>query len=133
MSIIDEQIAEIEALAELATQGTWTYIEHVDCDYIAGPDAEPIAIGAAENLHDGYWMAAANPANILAIISRLRAAEMDAARYRWLKDQGHFRAMSMDMGGNHSWIGMGRAIGKGPTVDEAIDAAIKHKPNLEHN
>ena len=58
-------------------------------------------------------------------VQRLRAAEKDAARYRWLKDQGHFRAMSMDMGGNHSWIGMGRAIGKGPTVDEAIDAAIK--------
>ena len=47
----------------------------------------------------------------------------DAERYRFLKDHGHFRAMSMDMGGNHSWTGMGRNVGKGPRVDEAIDVA----------
>lgn len=62
-----------------------------------------------------------------ALISRLRAAEKDAERYRFLKDKGHFRAMSIDMGGNHSWTGMGRSVGKGPTVDEAIDAAMQEQ------
>ncbi|WP_217706418.1 hypothetical protein [Pseudomonas aeruginosa] len=52
------------------------------------------------------------------------ALRKDAERYRFLKDQGHFRAMGIDMGGNHSWTGMGRNVGCGPTVDEAIDAAI---------
>lgn len=56
---------------------------------------------------------------------RLRTAEKDAERYRFLKDQGHFRAMSMDMGGNHTWVGMGRSIGNGPTTDAAIDAAME--------
>lgn len=59
-----------------------------------------------------------------ALLARLHAAEKDAERYRHLKDQGHFRAMSMDMGGNHTWVGMGRCIGAGPTADAAIDAAM---------
>ena len=62
---------------------------------------------------------------VLALITRLREAERDAARYRWLKDQDHFRAMSMDMGGNHTWVGMGRCVGRGDTVDAAIDAAMQ--------
>jgi len=53
------------------------------------------------------------------------ALRKDAERYRWLKDQGHFRAMSIDMGGNHTWTGMGRNVGCGPTVDDAIDAALE--------
>ena len=113
MSIADEQIAEIEALVIKAQQSKnepW-FSKHGLAYWMLEEDAN--------------YVSCASPEFVLALISRLRAAEMDAVRYRWLKDQGHFRAMSMDMGGNHSWIGMGRAIGKGPTVDEAIDAAIK--------
>ena len=53
--------------------------------------------------------------------------EKDAARYRWLCEYGYFRAMSMDMGGNHSWTGAGRHIGKGVSIDAAIDAAMGEK------
>ena len=56
--------------------------------------------------------------------AEVEALRKDAERYRHLKDQGHFRAMSIDMGGNHSWTGMGRHVGKGQTVDEAIDSEI---------
>lgn len=59
-----------------------------------------------------------------AALAELEACRKDAERYRFLKGQGHFRAMSIDMGGNHSWTGMGRNVGKGPTVDDAIDAAM---------
>lgn len=55
------------------------------------------------------------------------ALRKDAERYRWLKDQGHFRAMSVDMGGNHAWAGMGRSVGAGGTVDAAIDTAMAAK------
>ena len=48
----------------------------------------------------------------------------DAARYRYLKQAGIFKAMSLDMGGNHTWTGVGRTIGRGRSVDEAIDDAI---------
>ena len=94
-TITDDQIAEIEEAAARKSSEGFLLVHNLSC----------------------Y--------GILSLIARLREAERDAARYRWLKDQGHFRAMSMDMGGNHSWIGMGRAVGKGPTVDEAIDAAMK--------
>ena len=61
--------------------------------------------------------------------AEVEALIKDAERYRHLKDQGHFRAMSMDMGGNHSWTGMGRHVGKGPTIDDAIDSEIaRSKP-----
>lgn len=55
--------------------------------------------------------------------ARLAAAEADAERYRHLKASGAFRAFSLDMSGKHTWIGVGRPIGEGSTIDEAIDAA----------
>ena len=55
-------------------------------------------------------------------VERLRA---DAERYRWLR--ARYRAMSMDMGGNHSWVPDGRVMRelRGPTLNAAIDAALK--------
>jgi len=49
----------------------------------------------------------------------------DAERYRWLKTG--FRAMSLDMGGNHTWVQRSSSMLRGPSVDEAIDAAMKEQ------
>ena len=52
------------------------------------------------------------------------ALAADAARYQWVKKQT--RAFSLDMGGQHSWAVTGSfSRAKGPSLDEAIDAAIK--------
>lgn len=61
-------------------------------------------------------------------IARLRAelesARVDAERYRYLKDIGVFRVLSLDMSGKHTWTLVGRPIrGEGSTIDVAIDAA----------
>jgi regulator of protease activity HflC (stomatin/prohibitin superfamily) len=66
------------------------------------------------------WIDRANKAE--AEVERLRA---DAERYRWLR--ARYRAMSMDMGGNHSWVPDGRVMRelRGPTLNAAIDAALK--------
>lgn len=114
--ITDKQIAQIEVLAESSTGGEWDYVEHDDCAYLEGPSGE--FIGTADHVHDGYWMAAANPARILALISRLRAAERDAARYRWLTDgkRGDYcwnNVLSKEDRGDHDCL------------DIAIDTAMK--------
>lgn len=70
---------------------------------------------------DGGWVRASDYDALRAEVDALRK---DAERYRFLKDQGHFRAVSIDMGGNHAWTGMGRSVGRGATVDAAIDAAL---------
>ena len=63
-----------------------------------------------------------NTAELRAEVERLRA---DAERYQWLR--ARYRAMSMDMGGNHSWVPDGRVMRelRGPTLNAAIDAALK--------
>ena len=45
----------------------------------------------------------------------------DAESYRWLLTQ--FRAMSLDMGGNHCWVLARSGSLRGPTIDDAIRAA----------
>lgn len=68
----------------------------------------------------------ASPANILALISRLRAAEKDAERYRWLRD------VSVDADGDTVMAakidGEGNTISNwmfGRLLDDSIDAAME--------
>ena len=117
-SITEELLAELELHARQAV-----------CDAIT--DGFPYGPRIGLTTIEENFCVAANPPTILALIAhvrsleaRLEKAEKDAARYRHLKGQGHFRAMSIDMGGNHRWTGMGRQVGKGQTIDEAIDTAI---------
>ena len=69
-----------------------------------------------------YTRLDAQAAKLIAEIERLRE---DAERYQWLR--ARYRAMSMDMGGNHSWVPDGRVMRelRGPTLNAAIDAALK--------
>lgn len=99
MSITDEQIAEIEALAFKTHEST------------AGLSA---------------YASATNPSKLLALISRLRAAERDAARYRWLRDRL--------VGSSFDWDDEGMAVLAfempdgvpiGADCDKNIDTAMK--------
>jgi len=63
---------------------------------------------------------AANPSTIRALLADLERAEKDAERYRELKKR--FRVMSLDMGGNHTWVLASSGWLKGSSMDEAVDA-----------
>lgn len=56
---------------------------------------------------------------------RVRVAELDkdAARYRFL--EADFSPMGLDIDGNHVWAYRRNASLKGPTLSDAIDAAMK--------
>lgn len=107
MSITDEQVAEIEALASKATPGQW-WIDSHGHNMVSLDDCQPIfsakdlikpAVRHPETGNLSHWpndwdasyIATANPAKILALISRLRAAELDAARIEWLASQCEMR------------------------------------------
>ena len=101
-TISDEQIAEIEALAEKAIPGPW-FADSCECDRYVSPEPNgetAVANVLANDFDDesGRWfsgsiteathkfMAMANPEFIAALIARLRAAEKDAARYRFIRN-----------------------------------------------
>lgn len=105
-SITDEQLAEIEAAA-IDVKG-WTMREHFqepeegflpeDWEWYVGAideegnrypllnvNAHQYGSGDSEKLSKYY--ALVNRDAMLALITRLRAAEKDAARYRWLRER----------------------------------------------
>jgi len=49
----------------------------------------------------------------------------DTQRLDHLIQTGAFRVFSADISGNHVWTGVGRPIGEGATVRDAIDDSIK--------
>ena len=57
------------------------------------------------------------------VLSERDALKADAERYRWLRR--HYIRSDPDMSGNHYWMAIGRTIGRGKTVEEAIDAALR--------
>lgn len=86
-TITDDQIAEIEALACRATPGPWTLTLDRDLS-VASSDWGLFDIRQDQPnfVVDAHYAAAANPASVLGLITRLREAERDAARYRWLRE-----------------------------------------------
>jgi hypothetical protein len=56
--------------------------------------------------------------------------QKDAARYQHIK--GMARAMSLDINGNHYWTVALYGI-RGPSLDEAIDRAIKDAHGIKEN
>ena len=79
MSITDEQIAEIEAIANDA------------CQYAGEDWFKAVDLSAWFADDDAQFMASSSPFVLLALISRLRAAERDAARIEWLASQCEMR------------------------------------------
>lgn len=146
--------ANLRALAEAATSGPWTFIRHTgpstmgehsasDDWTIFGPEERQICYeGGRPSLGDPDYIAAANPATIIALLDRLAAAEArnatltdDAARldfmcnapirmiegndgmWRVYEDAAPAEAVA------HKWRSI--VTRYYPTPREAIDAAIK--------
>lgn len=142
-SITDELIAEIEAAA-IDVKG-WTMREHFqepeegflpeDWEWYVGAideegnrypllnvNAHQYDSGDSEKLAKYY--ALVNRDALLALITRLRAAEADAARYRWLREQcGMSGSLTIAVVGSWELIPW-----SGDDIDAAIDAAMEHTP-----
>lgn len=80
----DDEWSELERLAEAATQGPWkacgTIYEHMNCEVRGGAKGEGQAIAQVwegpNAFKDGQFIAAANPATVLRLISALRQASI---------------------------------------------------------
>lgn len=93
MSITDDQIAEIDALAWRATPGPWTLTLDRGLSVASNEwGLFDIRQDQPNFVVDAHYAAAANPASVLGLITRLREAERDAARYRWLLRQAWFQS-----------------------------------------
>lgn len=95
--ITKEQFAELERLARAASPGPWEYQTsngwlrvgttpanrgRMDGDIVANDAASPANMA---------YIAAANPATVLALLDRIAEQEQDAARYRWLLKKAWFQ------------------------------------------
>ncbi|HBP5443975.1 TPA: hypothetical protein L6B67_02420 [Pseudomonas aeruginosa] len=67
---------------------------------------------------------------ILGLIARLRAAEADAKRYRWLRDSGRLLGDSMDSHADYFFVvtADGEDVMWFEQLDSAIDAAMERTP-----
>lgn len=109
MSITDDQIAEIEALAESACQYEQT-------DWFAPSD---LSEWFADD--DAKFIGFAGPFTVRALITRLREAERDAKRYKFLRESGKFSPSAF--GG---WaLNCGYTRTPPSLLDAAIDAAMQ--------
>lgn len=75
VGITDELIAEIEKAANGA------------CQYSSGDWFALDNFATIFGREDADYLAIAKPFTIIALLARLRAAETDAARYRWIRDK----------------------------------------------
>lgn len=102
-TITDDQIAEIEALAKSA------------CEYTQTDWFSPSDLSESLADEDARFVGAAGPFTVRALITRLREAERDAARYLWmLKHYGEFH-------GERTLAALALQHG---SLDAAIDAAM---------
>ncbi|HGO9514210.1 hypothetical protein I5K88_28970 [Pseudomonas aeruginosa] len=104
--ISDEQLAELEEVVVRLTHGDWW----VDWN--------------------GSYIEIASPSNIKSLIARLRAYEVDAKRYRWLRDSGRLLGDNMD---SHEYnfcvvTADGEDVMWFEQLDSAIDAAMESTP-----
>ena len=121
-TITDDQIAEIEYLASNATRGDWEFhIGEIRANYDSdGYTVIAEAPSVPKNWRDQRdtnmrYMATVCPVVAQALIARLREAERDAARYRWmLKHYGEFH-------GERTLAALALQHG---SLDAAIDAAM---------
>jgi len=125
---------ELRKLAKAAINDEWRHVQADDCHghYIE-------TCGSAESICDLYfttnkrhdfrnaeqnaaYIAAANPAAILALLDRLEKAEKDAARLDWLDSQGYGYGFE-DMHEGNRWTIDGPFANVRIAIDEAMDAS----------
>lgn len=130
VSVTDELVAELGALAEAATQGNWVaegddlffnedgYTKHL-METSEGTDI----CHDAEHPANLSFIAAASPATILALLSERAELKRDAARYRWLQKASPYmhkkiRDLAITDGGDVFYFHKDK-------YDAAIDAAMQ--------
>lgn len=134
-SITDDQIAELEELCSKATQGKWWIDSHgvtmMAMDSLEVVFTTPCDPNAAvrhpetgnlsnwRNDWDASYIATACPSKVQSLIARLRAAEADAKRYRWLRDDGYLE--------NWANLHVCDEHLRSERTDTAIDAAMERK------
>ena len=122
----------LEQAALTATPGPWKVsvtVEQVGGDY---KDIIPTSVSCSSFCYGGRpdrvddadlaFIAAANPAVILELVRRLRAAEADAARYRWLRERD---LDTIQNGGVFAGMTPRNVVLNGDDLDAAIDSAMK--------
>lgn len=118
MSITDELVVELEALAGKASPGPWRIEDDEDscagAMFIASGDKKYSGheIARLYNDSDALYIEHANPATILALLADRENLKRDAERYLWLRD-------------DHAYFPEEEGIRGGQELDAAIDAAMK--------
>jgi len=117
--------AEVEALAtaaRAATPGEWFVISPGNQWRVGASPDKIVAdtyerdLGHADTFNAAH-IAAANPAAVLRLIARLRDAEAEAARFRFLDNREY----------SYGTVQVIEWRGFGPTFRAAIDAAMKEQ------
>lgn len=121
-------IDEIEALAKAATPGPWQSSQYDDLEDSNGHDLLTSSGGVScfNRAGDADFVAAANPATILALIAEVRALREDKARLDFYEANLN---SDVDREGVYSvWLGRGWGDEfTGNTFRQAIDAARAQK------
>lgn len=126
---------ELRKLAEAATQGIWNHIqrgisrwhgERIEVDLDPLCDFSRIQNGCVHPYKNAYenaaFVAAANPAAILALLDRVEKAEKDAARLDWLDSQGYAYGFQ-DMHEGNRWTIDGPFANLRIAIDESMEAS----------
>ncbi|MCS8242754.1 hypothetical protein N0464_08440 [Pseudomonas aeruginosa] len=125
--ISDEQLAEIER--DILAQAQ---IMSGQCEggvWLRGGDCPKCQATRHDRCQFPLPQSYAIPSNVEALIARLRAAEADAKRYRWLRDK------SADADGVYPMVSLTDDCGDqvsnwlfGKAVDKAVDEAMERTP-----
>jgi len=122
-------LSRLETLAREATPGDW-YVDPVRYPHTVGdPDGHRIVETYGKNrAANAAYIAAANPAAVLALIERVRELEADAARFRHIiAGAEHFPDPEPRPGSPISWgwsIQWGCWTHQGADIRDAIDATM---------
>ncbi|MGP5757728.1 hypothetical protein [Pseudomonas aeruginosa] len=126
--ISDEQLAEIER--DILAQAQ---IMSGQCEggvWLRGGDCPKCQATRHDRCQFPLSQSYAIPSNVEALIARLRAAEADAKRYRWLRDSGRLLGDSMDSHEDNFCVvtADGEDVMWFEQLDSAIDSAMERTP-----
>ena len=131
ISVTDELVAELEALASKATPGNWatdgdTWVCANDSDQLNNGFVLAICEGP-DKLKNAEYMANASPLVIRALLAERAELLRDAERYRWLREQKAEHGVSVV--NISQWLSAATCVAvtfvDGSFVDHAIDAAMQ--------
>ena len=134
----EEKIANLQKLAEEVHSQNWRYEPHGQTVWghgVGGCDMASSEYMVADirgwghlqyhsngaELQDatGKFIAAADPATVLALIDEINKLRDDARRYQWLRDSGWDATSHPDV-----WVQVTNDYGEEGELDEAIDTAM---------